>query len=301
MKIKSFIFVFLFLNVLYGQNVRFQIIRVNPCEKIEKIDSSDYYLYKTHFDSVFNNENGIVKLPKPGFYKIHFSSYYDYKSIEINIPDTGLFIYKINESKIILRSYGMHPVLVYESCGKLIEGYEEDYYPNGNIKLRGTFLKGRPKDSLLTYFPNGIIKRRLIKLSKENFIQEFDSLGTLLVVRHNSNRSYYLSDFIKKEYYNDGQIKRFERNINRLILFKEYYPNGKLRIEQSKKYRKEYYENGIKKLIYKWKRKNVSLRKGEFKFDYKIQKITYDTNGKKIGKQFFEEKGELFPQPNLEF
>lgn len=287
------------LNSVYGQGIKFQIKRINPCDRIGKIDSSDYYL-SDNLDSTYYGESGVVKLPKPGIYNVHFSTYRDIDFPKINIQDTGLFVYTFHEPKIILRSYGMHPRFVYESCGKLINGYDEDYYSNGNIRIRGNFQEGKPKDSVVTFFSNGIPQKRLTFLPKEIFIEEFDTSANLIKVSHNSNKSYYLTDFNTTEYYTNGKIKRHESNIKRLAIIKEFYPNGQLKIVQTKKYRNEYYENGNKEITITWKRKKVKEIKGEYRFDFKTHKTKYNLDGEKVEEIVYEDWRLLQPQPRLE-
>lgn len=287
------------LKTVSGQGIKFQIKRINPCDIIGKIDSSDYYL-SDNLDSTYYAKSGTVKLPKSGIYNIHFWTYRDINFPKINIKDTGLLVYTFNEPKIILRSYGMHPRFVYENCGKLINGYDEDYYSNGNIRIRGNFHEGKPKDSIVTFFSNGITEKRLTYLPKEIFIEEFDSTAKLIKVSHNSNKSYYLTDYNTTEYYTNGKIKRNESSINKLSIIKEYYPDGQLKINQTKKYRNEYFESGNKETTFKWKRKKVKEIKGEYRFEFKIHQTKYNLDGERIEEIVYENWRLLQPQPRLE-
>jgi len=287
------------LKAVYGQEFKFQIARTNPCDRIGKIDSSDYYL-SDNLDSSYYAESGTVKLPKPGVYIVHSLTYPDINFPKINIQDTGLLVYTFHEPKIIRRASGMHPRFVYENCGKLINGYGEDYYPNGNIRIRGNFQEGKPKDSIVTFFSNGITEKRLTFLPKEIFIEEFDSSSNLIKVSHNSNKSYYLTDYNTTEYYTNGTIKRNESNIKRLVIIKEFYPNGKLKTIQTKKYRNEYFENGNKEITFTWTRKKVKEIKGEYRFEFKIHKRKYNLKGGKVEEIIYEDWRLLQPQPRLE-
>lgn len=242
----------LIFHFCQGQQIRFQIKRISPCDSVGKIDSVWYYLSDS-LGSTYHSESGTVTLPKIGVYNVHFWTYRDLAFPSINILDTGLLIYSFYEPKIVLRSYGMHPRFVYESCGKLINGYDEDYYSNGNIRIRGNFQEGKPKDSLVMFYTNGFIKKRLTYLPKEVFIEEYDSLSNLIKVSHNSNKSYYLTDYTTTEYYSNGKIRLKESNIDKLVKIEEYYPNGKVKIIQTKKERIEYHENGNKEIVYTWK------------------------------------------------
>jgi antitoxin component YwqK of YwqJK toxin-antitoxin module len=282
-----------------GQVVRFQIKRVTQCDKDGKIDSSYYYLtdYK---DSIYKNESGTVLLPKTGKYIIHNWSEPDTDFPIININEEGLFIYTLYEPKIVMRSYGMHPRYVYEICGMAIDGFQEDFYSNGNLRIRGNFIKGKPKDSLVKFYSNGVTKRRLTYLPKEIFIEEYDSLSNLEKISHNSNKSYYLTDYKTTEYYPNGKIRLKESHIDRLVKIEEYYANGQVKIVQTKKGRTENHENGNKKIVYTWKRKKQKVIPGEYNFDYSITKKIFDETGLLLQVQVYDYWGLYQPQPILE-
>ena len=299
----SKLLVFLLLLISHfcsGQQVKFQIKRINPCDRVGKIDSSDYYYLSDNLDSNYYAESGTVILPGPGVYNVHFWTYRDLPFPKITIQDTGLLIYTFDEPKIILRSYGMHPRFVYENCGTLINGYAEDYYSNGNIRIRGNFQEGKPKDSVVKFFSNGIIEKRWTFLLKEVLIEDFDSSANLIKVSHNSTKSYYLTDYNTTEYYTNGKLKRTESNIQRLVIIEEFYPNGELKTVQTKKYRNEYFENGNKQITFRWKRKKVKEVKNEYRFEFKIRKTEYNLNGDKVEEIVYEEWRLLQPQPILE-
>lgn len=297
---KLLIVLLLTVHFCQGQQIRFQIKRINPCDSIGKIDSSWYYL-SDNLDSTYHSESGTVILPKTGVYNVHFWTYRDLPFPQIIIQDTGLMIYTFYEPKIVLRSYGMHPRFVYENCGKLINGYDEDYYSNGNIKIRGNFQEGKPIDSLVTFYTNGVAERRLTYLPKEVLIEEYDSLANLTKISHNSNKSYYLTDYTATEYYPDGQIRLKESNIDRLVKIQEYYPNRQIKIVQTKKGRTEYHQNGQEAIIYSWKRKKQKVIPGEYNFDYTITKKLFDETGIPLEVQVYDYWGLYQPQPRLEF
>lgn len=297
---KLFIILILAFHFCKGQQVRFQIKRISPCDSVGKIDSSSYFL-SDNLDSNYQSESGTVILPNIGVYKVHFWTYRNLPFPQINIQDTGLLVYLFYQPKIVLRSYGMHPRFVYENCGKLINGYDEDYYSNGNIRIRGNFQEGNPKDSLVEFYTNGITKKRFTYLPKEIFIEEYDSLSNLKKVSHNSKKSYYLTDYTTTEYYSNGKVRLRESSIDRLVKIKEYYPNGQLKLTQTKNGRIEYHENGKKEIVYTWKRKKQKVIPGEYNFDYTITKKIYDKAGIQIEVQIYNYWGLYQPQPRLEF
>ncbi len=294
------LFLLLTFHFCRGQQVRFQIKRVNQCDEVGKIDSS-YYFLTDDKDSIYNNESGTVLLPRTGKYNIHYWSDPETDFPTIIIKEEGPFIYTHPEPKIVIRSYGMHAHYIYETCGKAIEGFQEDYYANGNARIRGTFVNGNPKDSLVTFYFNGVTKRRLTYLPKEIFIEEFDSKSNLVKVSHNSNKSYYLTDYKTTEYYPTGQVRLKESNLNRLVTIEEFYPDGKIRIIQTKKSRIEYYENGNKKIDYTWKRKKHKQAPRKHRFDYTVTKKMFDETGMLLEVQNYDYWGLYQPQPKLEF
>ena len=293
----------LFLLTSYyctGQTVKFQIRRVTPCDKEGKIDSFNYFLigYK---GSVYYNESGIFILPKAGKYMIFSHSEPGTAFPTVDITEEGPFIYTIYEPRIVRRRYGMHGGYIYEMCGKAINGFEQDFYPNGNPKIRGNFIDGKPKDSLVTFYPSGITQRRVTYLAKKIVIEVYDSLANLESVSHNSNRSYYRTDYQTTEYYPNGKIRLRESSKDRLVKIEEYYANGQLKIVQTKKSRKEYHENGNEKVIYSWKRKKQKLFRGNYNFDFTIIKKVFDETGLLLEVQVYEYWGLYQGQPKLEF
>ena len=76
------------------------------------------------------------------------------------------------------------------------------------------------KDSLVTFYPNGSTEERILRLPKELFIQEYDSLSRLREVSYNSTKSFFLTDYKKTEFFTNGKIKREESNIHRLVRIK---------------------------------------------------------------------------------
>lgn len=293
------IMILLGVQVSNGQTISFQLKRANACNKSGTIDSSWYSLIDEN-DSTYNSQDGTVLLPKAGKYRIVMWTEPDTRLQPIEITNQGSYVYTYNEPKIVVRSFGMHPVTVYETCGKPIEGYQEDFYPNGHLKVRGNFQNGKPKDSLVTFYYNGVTERRLTYLPKEILIEEYDSLHNLTRVSHNSNKSYYLTDYKTVEYYGNGKIKLKESSFNRSVTIEEYYPGGQLKIIQTKKYRTEHFENGKISVEYKWKRKKVKEAAQEHRYEFTIHKTTYDLYGNKLEYAVYENWQMIQPQPYLE-
>lgn len=299
----NIILLLLIFNCCCGQQIKFQIKRVTICDSVGKIDTlNDYYL--TNLDSIidtlYNSELGTTFLPTLGKYQIHMlsESYTDFPDIDIKVP--GLFIYTHYEPKIALRTYGMHLQQTYETCGKPIEGFNEDFYSNGNRRIVGNFSLGKPKDSLVTFYWNGNIQKRFRYLLKETYIEEFDSLSNLIKISHNSNKSFYLSDYKSTQYFENGKIQLNESSFDNLIIIEEYFSNGQLKIKQTKKRRTEYYDNGRIYITYNWNRKKRKGIRNKIQYDFNVYKKTYNEKGKVIEEIVYEEWGLFNQQPKIE-
>lgn len=293
-----FVLGLLVFQTCLGQKIKFQLSRVNSCNPAGTIDSSFYFLSDS--DSNYYSEDGIVYLPGPGRYKIFMFSEpaTEFPIVEINAQKFYTYVY--NEPKIVARSYGIHPQTVYEKCGEPIDGYQTDYYPDGNIKIRGTFINGKPKDSLVTFYPNGAVKKRLIFSEKEIFSEEYDSLFNLLKVMHNRNKSYFLIDYDMIEYHTNGKVKLIQSETDGFVLMKEFFYNGQLKTEQAKNYRFEYFENGKLSTWYKWKRKRTKEAGGGHSFEFKVFKKSFDFMGNKLEEISFENWRVKDFQPELD-
>jgi len=70
----------------------------------------------------------------------------------------------------------------YLNCNKLCNGIETDFYSNGNKRLEGNFINGKPKE-IKFFRKNGIIeKQEIYKLGSfdNNQLNIFDTTGKLL-------------------------------------------------------------------------------------------------------------------------
>ncbi len=279
-----------------AQSVSFQLQRITPCNSSPTVDSFDYYLTdnlsNTSYSLPYGKETGTLILPRPGKYTIHTYDIDPETTKEIEIPDTGLFIYKIIEPKIVLRTYNvLHPPSLYEICGHIIEGYAEDFYPNGNLRIRGNFSKGKPKDSLVLFYSNGALKTRVRFPLNELIIENYDSLNHLLRIRTGNNYNPYFTPgkdvhYQITDYFTTGKIKRTESKEGYIIIFKEYYSNGVLKIEQTKNFSKEYYENGRRKTVCVWERKKDTTTDS---YNFIITRVVFNKSGGILEKQVFEQ------------
>ncbi len=167
-------------NFCFGQGAKFQLFLTKACTTVEKLDTSYCLRPFSNSDTVYFPQKGIVYLPAKGKYLINFNAGPIVDSSLIEIRDTGLFILRYKESKIQRYLSGATDTPpVYVMCDSLINGYAEDFYPNGNPKIRGNFDKGRPKDSIVTFYPTGKVEKSINILPKMVNIEEYDSSGNL--------------------------------------------------------------------------------------------------------------------------
>ena len=301
-----------------GQGVRFQLHRINPCNGKETPDDSygSYYLTDTlavsntpyffkyasryvysaaqgdqinlskdHIFAPFDSEN--LVLPKTGKYYLFIDELDNPEAapIPIDIRDTGVFVFKYQEAKVILQHdlRIVEPDFFYRNCDMLAEGYVEDFYPNGKIRLRGNFVKGKTKDSLVLFYANGNIFRQRFRFPKENQDKIFDSLGNLRSISQSSRKyaTMFTPEYtIAKAYFENGRLSAqlYERNKKKkwITLIRRYFENGKPQLVQTKKSRIEYYENGNKKVVYTWKIKKRKYHS----YDEIIKRNIYNENEK---------------------
>ena len=149
------IVVLFFYGSLYGQSIRFQLHLKNACNNSEIIDSSWYALSdslgNTYSDSI--SHPYVIFLPHTGTYNINLYSKLDLKLAPVEIEDSGLTTFTYSEPNLVLINSGTDAGSFYSTCGKRAQGYEQDFYPNGNVRIRGTFTGGKMKDSLVTFYP----------------------------------------------------------------------------------------------------------------------------------------------------
>ncbi|HVW14148.1 MAG TPA: hypothetical protein VHB54_10005, partial [Mucilaginibacter sp.] len=91
-------------------------------------------------------------------------------------------------------------------------------------------------------------------------------------------------DTWEKDFYPNGGIKRDKSTVKHIERIKAYYPGGQLKTIQTKTYRDEYYDNGSKKITYRWKKKRDDRRSGAFI----ITKTEYDETGAAAGRMVYE-------------
>jgi antitoxin component YwqK of YwqJK toxin-antitoxin module len=306
MKLSATIFSLLIYISSFSQSIRFQLFVKTPCTDISRLalnrnlsipEQLSYHLEKISNpgDTKYrNNETGTIQLPDTGFYKVYIYENGETATSLIEIKDSGLYTYTFEEDKIIFRCLG-DPGCFYYNCDSLANGYLEDYYSNGNIKIRGNFVNGKEKDSLVTFYQNGITKTRYLLFSKRRVRYYFDSASHLISIDqythfHEWSIVYRGPTYNhRKEYFPNGDIKSNQFLIDdEPYRIKEFYENGNVKIKQTKKSRTEYSENGNVKTKYNWSYKKAEFEDEKGWYDITVHKTEYDTSGKIIEEQIYD-------------
>ena len=292
-------FIIVSCNTCFAQG-KFQLYLTKACSTVERLDSSYYLMPLNNPDMAYFPKKGIVHLPNKGRYLISFNEGPILDSNMIEIKDTSLVVYRLKESKIQRYLSGaLDTPPVYTECDSLLNGYAEDFYPNGNLKIRGNFIKGYPKDSVVTFYATGKLEKRVNILSKVVNIEEYDISGNLIKLSHNQNKSFMTySEYEWIEYYLDGKVKTDLSSVKRIINIKEFYPTGQLKILQTKNKRIEYYENGNESLTYHWHGKKDDIEKN--KLDFTVKEIKFNRNGQMLQSAIFEDWGYFGYPPKLD-
>ncbi len=296
MKKLLIIFLLLFSSTVFAQQIWFQMQRVNYCTKTVTVDSSIYYLVDK-FGVNYRNIAGKVWLKEKGTYEIYYPKSMNTVFPTIHITDNET-VYTYIEPKIrfAAKNWGMS----FQNCEGLLNGFHEDFYENGNPHIRGNFVNGLPKDSLVMFYYNGHIKRSTYYLSTLNIIQEYDSLGTLRKVSRNSNKLPVITDYNATTFFENGSLQSREKVKNRSSNYVEYYPSRKLKTTLTKNKRTEYFTDGSPEMVFTWKHRN--LKDGSLmKRGFEIRKIVYTEKGQiKEDLKYFSQQGNI-KQPKLNF
>ena len=147
-----------------AQEIQFKCYLRSNCDGSFK-ELQNYQLQKKDFQYFSLNSGTIASLPDTGIYILR--SYY--LAVE-------------GDSMLVYIGYGLNidtikQVDIYESiilhnnestkekawsgwlcCGKKCEGFNVDYYNNGNKRLEGKFKKGKPVSDLKAYNGNGKLR-----------------------------------------------------------------------------------------------------------------------------------------------
>ncbi|MES2453901.1 MAG: hypothetical protein V4594_00090 [Bacteroidota bacterium] len=245
-----------------AQNYRFQFYLTKSCSTIAQLDTSYSLVYfKSESEElVYKPVNGTVTLPGPNNYYIHFNDGGPLMdSSRVEILDTGLVIfnYKVPDVYEFIGPE-LHAERIYMRCHVPINGYAEELFEDGTVKLRGNFKAGRIKDSIVYFYPGGKMKGRKRSYRKRYTFEAFDSSGVLKSYHKSVKYNVFVgrpSKWSETTYYPNGKTKIKERTNQLIRRFQEFYPSGKLYSRQTRKKKTDYRENGVKLASYSWQQK----------------------------------------------
>ena len=200
---------------IYGQ------IEVEPsfydnCKK--NVQQFEFTIFDAKTGKVYYSSDNRVIIPTIGEYLLQSEvvngDFGGIFSITVNVKNVTKFkdtLYVPNirfTGKMVLHS----PYWNYFNCGKLCNGQELDYYPNGNKRLSGNFQNGKPIE-FTEYRIDGIKETRYwFKIGFMDYekIEHFDKLGKLeeYEIHHNKKTKTVIriynakGKFIRKEIQN---------------------------------------------------------------------------------------------------
>lgn len=309
MKYLSLLALLLFNNTLNAQEYSFQLYIKSPCDSIAKPAKTIYYLLDTKttteyimgVDSEHNFTYEPILVSSPGTYRLSCMQLPEIKEMEVHIEKPGLTKHIIYLPKITLHSAGLEGFREYRDCDSLCNGYHEDRYSNGIMRIKGSFKQGIP-NKLKTYYPNEKLESKLNSRFKKNYITHYDTLGNI-TSKFWSQRLPHTGykDWGETIYFPDQKIQIRKSIINHIFHLKIYNPDGTLKIKSGKNERIEYQENGKIKTVYKWEKGIKHDHYGYEQHIFIIQKNNYDKKGNLINTEKSSEDVANYPQPRIAF
>ena len=292
MKISTLIIVLLsFTKFIYSQEIIFKPVFINQCTKEV---SNEVFWWITDEDSIYyNNPNlDLIVLPSLGKYMIHFGN--DEDSMLIKIDQFGVRQDTFYTKRISLSHYVSNPpVSEYYDCKNLANGTVSDYFYNGNLRIKGSFINGQPIDTLKKYYSNGLIRELFIPYKNSNQHILFYENGNIKT-DNNFKKKY------KTEFYESGEKKmivEWKRKFNYIRV--GYYKSGQKSLEENNKKQTKYFSNGNIKSHFT--RKEVSKFKRIFSNDnnrwFEYHCNLYNSLGNKIA--YIKFKGNVFSDWNI--
>jgi hypothetical protein len=158
----------------------------------------------------------------------------------------------VNVPKLTIRNC-IGPCRYYYFCDSIANGYLEDYYYNGQVRIKGKFKNGQPIDTVFSYF-------------RTEELKELEIPGVDRKIR---TLTYYKNGFLKKdynqidgefiEYYESGQIKEISKGEYNFKT-KSYFQNGQVKISDKFNKTKIFNLNGKLREIYHTKESHKIFR-----------------------------------------
>ncbi|MBL7840940.1 MAG: hypothetical protein JNJ75_12405 [Cyclobacteriaceae bacterium] len=151
-------------DLTHGQGITLNVVTFNPCNSTYENELL-VHLVKDGKMFQISDTLGTIYLPDPGIYKLKVFDYTLYRlvdSVKVITISQGKNYDTLTRSAI-MDCYVINCVLPpqsagdcgYSCCDQLCEGYNVDYFDNGNKRLEGYFKKGNPVGQLIFYHPDG--------------------------------------------------------------------------------------------------------------------------------------------------
>lgn len=273
------IFILTLSNWTFNQNsdtVSYSLVFKDCCnEKIKTYGTIylDWYVVDD-LNIKYVPQNNTVRLEKEKQYFL-YNEGYGILNRPISLDDTFNVDTIITSClKIVYPNefYTFNPI--YLSCEDTLNGHYHEYYDNGSIRLKGYFINGRIKDSLLYFYSNGQLKSMSTIVNSDSIYKSYYPNGQISHVFNWTKRS-------TTDYFEDGSVKG-KNSYSKMKSFKRY-SKDQLWYRIRKRKQVAFYRNGH--LKYKLKRKplffidRVIPWKKSRNFIYKW--IAFDTTGTK--------------------
>ncbi len=117
----------------------------------------------------FKSDSSSVKIDKPGTYNLNVnfkrkSQYSGFSTIKTILPNSPS-VDTIRLPKLLFMLCALHkPITCFSFCDTIANGYYEDHYSNGNLRLKGSFINGCPQGVIEYYNIEGkIVKKEFYK------------------------------------------------------------------------------------------------------------------------------------------
>lgn len=161
-----------------SQEIQFTLHGYNPCTG--KIENVSFYALKQQ--TVYNpkDSSGMCLLPDTGTYSLTFfdeEKHYTFKEFKTYSDTLRLPIIQFCIEPTTRVAFSG-----YCCCGSPCEGKQVDYYSNGNKRLEGSFIKGRPIGKLNFYYSTGQVKLVEVYNKQGKLLKKihYDIKGTLI-------------------------------------------------------------------------------------------------------------------------
>lgn len=201
--------ILLFINIpAFGQKIIVDLYFFDTCK--DSTHSIEYTLIGEN--GIYLSKGSTVEIDSAGWYVVTSGFGVGEDKIEtiidrIEVKSTSRYIDTIFVARIRLRSLSTlyASKAKYYNCDVICNGYEEDYFSNGNIKTKGKYINGLPIE-ISQFRENGTLEYK-----------EFYKLGKFLIERI--------------EYYDEnGKLKSYEihKYKRKKTIIKNYDGTGKL-------------------------------------------------------------------------